>query len=188
MLCDDVHMDFKRKENKVIPFINVVGPEGIIMITGLGKTFNLAGLAITNVIIQDEKLRQRMPAPRHGDISPFSTAACIAAYTRCDAWVDQLNDYIDDAMDYVIGRIRTELPGVKVRRPEGTFLLWLDFTDFGLTSEELDERIAARAHVALNDGASMEPPEGTIFRRLCITAPKAVLKEALDRMVAVLKD
>lgn len=44
-------------------------------------------------------------------------AACIAAYTRCDAWVDQLNDYIDDAMDYVIGRIRTELPGVKVLRP-----------------------------------------------------------------------
>lgn len=188
MLCDDVHMDFKRKENKVLPFINVVGPEGIVMITGLGKTFNLAGLAITNVIVQDENLRNRLIDHSHSIISPFNAAACIAAYTRCDEWVDQLNDYIDSSIDYVVERIRSELPKVKVRRPEGTFILWLDFTGLGLTSEELDRRIADKAHVGLTDGAGMEPPAGTIFRRMCVTAPKSVLKEALDRIVAVLKD
>jgi len=186
MLCDDVHMDFKRKENKVVPFINVVGPEGIVMITGLGKTFNLAGLFITNIIVQDEKLLEKM-GPNRSMISPFSIAACIAAYTKCDEWVDQLNDYIDESIDYVIGRFRSELPKVKVWRPEGTYILWLDFTDCGLTSEELDQRIAGQAHIAMTNGEGMEPPEGTIFRRFCVTSPKSVLKEAMDRLVACMQ-
>lgn len=185
MLCDDVHMDFKRRENTVHPFINVVGPEGIVMITGLGKTFNLAGLAITNVIIQDKELREKMG---HGGVnSPFSIAACIAAYTKCDEWVEQLNDYLDDCLDYVVNRIRAELPKVTVFRPEGTYILWLDFTKFGLTNEELTRRIAGNAHIALSDGAGMEPPTGTLFRRFCVTSPKSVLKEALDRLVACLQ-
>ena len=186
MLSDDVHMDFKRRENTVQPFINVVGPEGIVMITGLGKTFNLAGLSITNMIIQDEKLREKM-GQSHGMLSPFSTAACIAAYTECDEWVEQLNDYLDESIDYVVNRFHNELPGVKVWRPEGTYILWLDFTYFGLTAEELDKRIAGQAHIGLSDGAGMETPEGTIFRRFCVTSPKSVLKEAMDRLVACLK-
>ena len=58
MVSDDVHMDLKRKEYEVHPFINVVGPEGIIMITGINKTFNLAGLAVTNTIIQDPDISE----------------------------------------------------------------------------------------------------------------------------------
>ncbi len=186
MICDDVHMDFKRKEEKVVPFINVVGPEGIVMITGLGKTFNLAGLSITNVIIQDEKLREKM-GPNGSMVSPFSIAACIAAYTRCDEWVDQLNDYLDENVDYIVDRIHKDLPKVKVWRPEGTYILWLDFTDMGLTSAELDDRIAGQAHLGLTDGEGMEPAEGTIFRRLCATSPKSVIVEAMDRLVECLK-
>lgn len=186
MICDDVHMDFGRHGAKVVPFINVVGPEGIVMITGLGKTFNLAGLAITNIIIQDEALRKKM-GESHSLISPFSIPACIAAYTKCDEWVDQLNAYLDEVIDYVVDRFHNELPRVKVLRPEGTYILWLDFTDFGLTSEELDQRIGGQAHIALTDGAGMEPPKGTIFRRFCAVSPKSVMKEAMDRLVACLK-
>ena len=102
--------------------------------------------------------------------------------------MDQLNDYLDDTIDYVVDRIHNELPKVKVRRPEGTYILWLDFTDLGLTSDELDERIAGKAHIGLTNGAGMEPPAGTVFRRFCVTSPKSVVKEAIDRMVAVLKD
>lgn len=185
MICDDVHMDFKRKENKVVPFIKVVGPENIVMVTGLGKTFNLAGLSITNMIIQDEKLREKM-GESHSMLSPFSTAACIAAYTQCDEWVDALNDYLDECINYVVDRIHNELPKVKVHKPEGTYILWLDFTDCGFTSEELTQRIAGEAHISLSDGAGMECPEGTIFRRWCCTAPKSVLKEGVDRLVKVL--
>lgn len=185
MICDDVHMDFKRKENKVVPFINVVGPEGIVMITGLGKTFNLAGLSITNMIVQDEALRAKF-GPKHSMLSPFSIAAAIAAYTQSDEWVDALNDYLDECVDYVVNRIHNELPKVKVCRPEGTYILWLDFTDLGLTSEELSKKIAGEAHISMSDGAGMEPPEGTIFRRWCCTAPKSVLKEGIDRLVKVL--
>lgn len=186
MICDDVHMDFGRWGNKVVPFINVVGPEGIVMITGLGKTFNLAGLGITNMIIQDEALRKKMGG-FESLISPFSIAAVIAAYTKCDEWVDQLNAYLDEVIEYVVDRFHKELPKVKVRKPEGTYILWLDFTDCGLTSEELDQRIAEQAHIALTDGAGMEPPKGTIFRRFCAVSTKSVMKEAMDRLVACLK-
>ena len=71
-------------------------------------------------------------------------------------------------------------------RPEGTYILWLDFTDCGLTSEELSKKIAGEAHISMSDGAGMEPPEETIFRRWCCTAPKSVLKEGIDRLVKVL--
>ena len=185
MICDDVHMDFKRREHKVNPFINVVGPEGIVMITGLGKTFNLAGLEITNIIVKDEELRKKL-GHVGGMLSPFSVAACIAAYTKCDQWVEQLNDYLDASIDYVVDRFHKELPKVKVCRPEGTYILWLDFTDCGYTSEELDERICGRAHVAFTNGAGMEVPEGTIFRRMCCTSPMSELVKAMDRLVEVL--
>lgn len=185
MLCDDVHMDIARRSNKVVPFINVVGPEGIIMVTGVNKTFNTAGLAITNVIIQDEKLKGKLPGG-HG-MSPFSIAAGIAAYTKGDEWVDELNEYLDSSIDYVVDRLHKELPKLKVCKPEGTYILWLDFTDVGYTSEELDRRIGSIAHMSMSDGSGMEAPEGTIFRRFCVTAPKSVLKEAVDRLVSCLQ-
>ena len=186
MLCDDVHMDFPRHGNKINPFINVVGPEGIVMVTGLGKTFNLAGLSITNIIIQDPVLREKMGNPR-SMLSPFSIAACIAAYTQCDEWVDALNAYLDDTIDYVVTRLHNELPQVKVCQPEGTYILWLDFSDCGMTSEEVSRRIAGQAHLGLSDGKGMEPPAGTIFRRFCVTSPKSVIVEAVDRLIACMK-
>ena len=188
MLCDDVHMDFKRKEQKVVPFIKEVGPEGIVMITGLGKTFNLAGLSITNVIVQDEELGKKLGTGGGGWLSPFSIAACIAAYTQGDEWVDALNDYLDDVLDYAVDRFHKELPKLKVCRPEGTYILWLDFTDCGFTQEELDKRIAGQAHVSITDGTGMEPGEGKIFRRFCAASPKSRVAEAIDRIVACLKD
>ena len=186
MLCDDVHMDFPRNGRKVVPFVNVVGTEGIVMITGLGKTFNLAGMSITNMIIWDEELRNKM-GESHGMLSPFTIAACIAAYTKCDQWVDELNAYLDDCINYVVDRFNAELPKVKVFRPEGTYILWLDFTDCGFTSEELTKRIAGQAHIGLTDGEGMEPAPGTVFRRFCVTSPKSVLKEAMDRLVECMK-
>lgn len=186
MLCDDVHMDFPRSGNKIVPFINVVGPEGIVMITGLGKTFNLAGLSLTNMIVQDEKLREKM-GESHSMLSPFSIAACIAAYTQCDDWVDQLNAYLDETIDYVLDRFHKELPAVKVFRPQGTYILWMDFTNCGYDEEELNRRIAGQAHLGFSNGAGMEPPKGTLFRRFCVTSPKSVVAEAMDRLVACMK-
>ncbi|MBR0138318.1 MAG: aminotransferase class I/II-fold pyridoxal phosphate-dependent enzyme [Erysipelotrichaceae bacterium] len=185
MLCDDVHMDIARRDKKVVPFINVVGPEGIVMVTGVNKTFNTAGLAITNTICQDPALKEKL-TPSFG-MSPFSIAAGIAAYTKGDQWVDELNEYLDECLDYVIDRFHKELPKVKVWKPEGTYILWIDFTDLGYSSEELDQRIAGTAHISMSNGAGMEPPAGQIFRRFCVTAPKSVLAKVMDRLVSVLK-
>jgi len=186
MLCDDVHIDFKRHGKDIIPFMNVVGPEGIVMITGLGKTFNLAGLSLTNVIIKDEALMKKM-GRGNTMLSPFSIAACIAAYNECGDWVDQLNAYLDENIDYVVERVNKEIPGAKVHAPEGSYILWIDFTNCGYTAEELDARIGGKAHIGLSDGAGMEPPKGTIFRRFCVTSPKSVVIEAVNRLVECMK-
>ena len=186
MLCDDVHMDLARRTTKVVPFMNVLGPEGIVMVTGLNKTFNTAGLAVTNLIVKDEALKEKIGMTR-GGLTPFGITAGIVAYTQGDQWVDELNEYLDDCIDYVVDRFHKELPKIKVWKPEGTYILWLDCTDLGLTSEELDAKIAGEAHIGFSNGAGMETPEGTLFRRFCVTSPKSVLKEAMDRLVKVLK-
>ena len=186
MICDDVHMDIHRTDIKVVPFITEVGPEGIVMVTGANKTFNTAGLAVTNIIIQDDALREKFGS-LHTGMSPFSIAAGIAAYEKGGQWVDELNEYLDGTIEYVVNRFHTELPKVKVWKPEGTYILWLDFTDLGYTSEELDQRIAGQAHISFSDGKGMECPEGTIFRRFCVTAPMSTLKEVMDRLVKCLK-
>ncbi len=121
-----------------------------------------------------------------GMVSPFGIRACITAYTECDDWVDELNEYLDECIDYVADRFHKELPKVKVRKPEGTYILWFDFTECGFTNDELNERIAGRAHIGLSDGAGLEPPAGTLFRRFCVTSPKSVLKEAMDLLVKAL--
>ena len=186
MLCDDVHMDLARRTTKVVPFMNVLGPEGIVMVTGINKTFNTAGLAVTNTIIKDEAIKEKYGQMR-GGLTPFGITAGITVYTQGDQWVDELNEYLDDCINYVVDRFHKELPKIKVWKPEGTYILWLDCTGLGLTSEELDAKIAGEAHIGFSNGAGMETPEGTIFRRFCVTSPKSVLKEAMDRLVKVLQ-
>ena len=162
-----------------------LGTKNIVGITGINKTFNLAGLAVTHVIVEDEGLLAKMPQS-HGGCTPFGIAATIAAYTEGDAWVDELNEYLDDVIDYAIDRFHKELPKIRVWRPEGTYILWLDFQDFGLSEDELNQKLAGEAHLGFSDGAGLEADEGEMYRRMCITCPKSVVKEAIDRMVRVL--
>ncbi|MBQ3577650.1 MAG: pyridoxal phosphate-dependent aminotransferase, partial [Firmicutes bacterium] len=114
--------------------MKVLGPEKLVTITGVNKTFNLAGLAMTNVVIEDEELKAKLGSSRNS-ASPFGIAAVIAAYTQCDDWVDALNEYLDKLIDHIIGRLHAELPEIKVRKPDGTYVLWLDFSGFGLTDD-----------------------------------------------------
>lgn len=182
ILSDEVHMDIKRKNVTVEPFMKVAGPKGIITVTGINKTFNLAGLAVTNTIIEDEEINARMGESRNNS-TPFGYAACIASYTKGDQWVDELNDYLDDVIDYAVERFHKEMPKVKVWKPEGTYILWLDFSGYGLSNEQLNEKIAGQCHIGMSDGAGMETFEGEQYRRMCITCPKADVREGIDRLV-----
>ncbi len=115
-------------------------------------------------------------------MSPFAIAALISAYTECDEWLEAAASYIEGNIDAAIAFLREHMPKVKVRKPEGTYILWLDFSAYGLSAEEIHRRIYEDARVLLQDGTVHDPDRGGQFRRMCVPCARAVLLEGLRRM------
>lgn len=186
LVADEIHSDILRKGQKHTPILKATDDHSnIILINGINKSFNVAGLHCSNVIIPDANLREifksqfglRMP-------TPFATAALIAAYEEGEEWLDALNEYIDANIDYAIAFIHEHMPKVKVVRPEGTYMLWLDFSAYDLSGDEIHKRIYVDANVMLQDGIGHDPGRGECFQRMCITLPRARLEVALKRIAA----
>ena len=181
MVCDEVHSDLIRKNVKFYPMMNVIGSKNLIVTTAVNKTFNLAGLQMTNVIIKDEKLKEKFKK-EHYSPTPFGIASVIAAYNESEDWVDELNEYLDNTIDEIIDYIHTNLPKVKVYKPEGTYILWLDFRGYNLSCEELRDKIYNKAHVVAQGGTNYDEKDCEQFQRLCVANPKAQIIEALERL------
>ena len=140
VISDEVHSDLIRKGVKFYPAINVMGEENVIVATAVNKTFNLAGLQMTNLIIKDKKLKKAF----ENDFlcpTPFGIKAVIAAYNLAEDWVDELNEYLDQSIDEVISYIHENLDKCVVCRPEGSYILWLDFSKYNLSDEIIREKI-----------------------------------------------
>lgn len=184
MISDEVHGDIVRKNVSYTPLsLAVKDKSNIIVLTALNKTFNLAGMQCSNVIIEDEDLQERfiknfgMRQP-----TPFAIAATIAAYTEGEEWVDELNEYIDKVIDWVLEFLKREMPKVQVVKPEGTYCMWLDFSNYGISDEEIHRRIYDQAGVIMQDGIVHDPKYGSCKQRICIPAPLSVIKEAMYRV------
>lgn len=184
LVSDEVHCDIVRKNIIHTPIYNAVDDySNIIMLTAINKTFNLAGLQCSNVIIKDKFLRDRfLNEFGHRSPTPFTLAALIAAYTESDEWLDQVNDYIDENIDFTIHYLKKNIPWVKVKKPEGTYCLWLDFSECGLSGEEIHTRIYEKANVILQDGIVHDPKFGQYCQRVCVPVARSILKQALDRI------
>lgn len=190
VVSDEVHIDIARKGQKVEPFMKVLGPKNTITATGINKTFNVAGLAMSNLIIADPDLYKTYTTanPSFGSASPFGITAVISSYTECDEWVDEMNAYYDKILNYVVERFHKDLPGVKVRVPEGTYVLWFDFSPLGLDDEELSRRITS-THVLIGDGAGFDPKTTPHqWRRMCLTCPMVQCEELCDRFARAFAD
>ena len=187
IVSDEVHSDILRKGQDFEPMMKACGPKDLIACTAVNKTFNLAGLAMTNVIISDPDLKQEgrgfysMP-------SPFGIEAVISAYNKGDAWVDALNDYVDSNISVCMDYIGKNLPKAKVWRPEGGYSLNIDFSGYGLSDEEVVERIYGRAGVILNSGLFFDDTRGTQVHRACLSSPRALLLEAFERIAKEFAD
>lgn len=182
MVSDEVHCDLIRKESVFHPLATVVGPEGVISCTALNKTFNLAGLQATNVIIQDKALHDRYFANAFIVPNPFTLAATIAAYNEGEEWLDQVNAYLDDNIDWVLHFLQEKMPKVRCYRPEGTYILWLDFRAYGLTAEQIHQKIYVDANVVLEGGLTFDPENGAGFERVCVPTRRSLLKQAFERI------
>jgi len=186
LISDEVHSDLLRAGRSFTTIINAAADiSNIIMVTSISKTFNLAGLAVANVIIPDKRLlgiyKKRAG---FGKPSPFDIAALIAAYNDSEEWLDAVNIYLDECIDFSVDYIRRFIPGVFLRRPDATYFLWLDFAGCGLPPGEIHDRIYRRANVMLQDGEVHDPENGKYFQRLAVTSPKSVIRTALERIAA----
>ncbi|SDI35109.1 cystathione beta-lyase [Planococcus glaciei] len=189
IVADEIHGDLIRQDQKFIPMAKAAGnTDNLITLTAINKTFNVAGLHCTNVIIQNEDLRATFATEMGMQLpSPFTVAALIAVYNEGEDWLEQLKAYIDGTMQYAKEFFAKEMPQVKVYIPEGTYVLWLDFSGYGINAEEIHDRIYNKANVLLEDGG-MFGEEGLMYQRICIPSPRPLIQEALERIAKEFKD
>ncbi|MFI3279377.1 MAG: aminotransferase class I/II-fold pyridoxal phosphate-dependent enzyme [Rikenellaceae bacterium] len=184
---DEVHADIVRAHAKFTSTLNLDSAKGVIVATAANKTFNLAGLHITNIIIPDENLRQRINAYRGMvHISPIAEAASTAAYSQCGEWADEMNRVIDQNVLYMSEFLKTHMPKVRFNPASATYLMWVDFSAYGIDERELLTLLADKAHVIL-EGGTMFSTTAEGFVRMNVACPKSILVEALDRIKRVLE-
>ena len=154
------------------------------------KTFNIAGLQASFATCPRKEELERfdrelgiLDIKRN---NPFSLVAFETAYTKCDEWVNQLNEFLSSNMDYAIDFIKNRIPEVKICKAEGTYLLWLDFSSLGFTKEELSEFMKREAKVAMDDGYWFGD-NGIGYERMNIACPRYMLEEGLTRIEKAVK-
>jgi len=153
------------------------------------KTFNIAGLPGSVGIIPDPMLRAKFTAARAGQsgINIFGLVAMEAAFRYGDEYVDQLQEYIDANMKYFIDYVENKISPLKVVKPDGTYLGWVDMRGLGLNDAELRDFMIKKAKLALDDGFIFGTG-GSGFQRFNLACPRAVVQEALSRLEKAVKE
>jgi len=186
VLADEIHHEFTFAGHKHHVFADLK-PEYrdfTITCTAPSKTFNLAGLQISHIFIANEKLRQlfaqELTKTGYCESNSLGLLASQAAYTHGRSWLNQLKTYLAGNLS-LVREMTAALPGVKLVEPEGTYLVWLDFSERNLSPQELDALILHKAGLWLDKG-SMFGPEGNNFQRINIACPHAELRRALEKL------
>ena len=189
LIADEIHGDIIRRDQSFSPVAALVDDtEHIITLTAINKTFNVAGLHCSNIIITDPDKRETFKNELGMQMpSPFTIAALIAAYNEGDEWLEQLNDYLDETIEFTTSFLKENMPKVDFHIPEGTYVMWLDFSNYNISPEAVHDRIYNKANVLLEDG-DMFGGEGADFQRICLPSPRPMIKEALERISSEFED
>lgn len=192
VVVDEIHRDLIYKGNKHIPFAAVTewSLMNSITCTAPSKTFNLAGLKISNIIVANEEYRKKVNRSLNVNeaIEPnaFGIEALIAAYNEGEEWLDQLMDYLQGNRDYLISFINERIPELKVIIPQATYLVWMDCSSLAIGSEELSNKVFEEGRLRINNGPAYGGT-GEGFIRMNIACPRALLIEGLERLERVVK-
>jgi cystathionine beta-lyase len=185
--ADEIHGDliFSGHTHTPIASMNAEIAARTITLMAPSKTFNLAGLHSSFAVISNEALRERFVAQRldlvHRMIGILGYTATVAAYRDGQAWLDALLVYLEANRDAVAEFVAAHLPGVKMYKPEGTYLAWLDCRDLPIPGGDPHTFFLEQARVGLNNGATFGKP-GEGFVRLNFGCPRALLMQGLERM------
>jgi len=190
IVSDEIHCDLLRDHVTHIPLAKIIPDERIITCTSASKSFNLAGLQTSNIIIKSGVLRHKwstemMKKSGLMGSNPFGIVATEAAYTKGESWLTQVNRYIDDNLKYVGEFLDRHLKNARYIIPEGTYLAWVDFRPYNFSANQLEEMIRKKAGVVLDEGYIFGD-EGAGFERINVACPRSILHECLVRIKNVL--
>lgn len=194
VISDEIHCDILFEGHKHIVWgsLSEEAAQNSIICTAASKSFNLAGLQFSNIIIPNPKIRQNflteMDRAGYCEPSIMGLIATTAAYEKGGEWFDQMLDYVWQNILFAEKYLEQNCPKIKAYKPEGTYLLWLDFRAFtNLSDKEINNLIVNKAKVWLDRGA-MFGKEGEKFQRINCATPRKILEKALEKICGAFKD
>ncbi|MGN1148641.1 MAG: MalY/PatB family protein [Lachnospiraceae bacterium] len=187
VVSDEIHNDFTYPgfRHQVFASLSPEFQEITVTCTAPSKTFNLAGLQISNIFIPNADLRHRLKkeiaAAGYSQVNLMGLVACQAAYEEGEEWLAQLKEYLYGNLGFVREFLQENLPEITLIEPEGTYLIWLDFRSLSLSEPEREDLIVNKAGLWLDSGA-MFGPDGEGFERINIACPRKTLEKAFSQL------
>lgn len=187
LISDEIHCDLLRTGLRHTPLAACFpGSERIVTCTAPSKTFNIAGLMFSNIVIPDRALRARWHVGREAEVNPLSLAAVEAAYTGAGEWLTQLRAYLDGNFAMMQRQLSASLPAARFSVPQATYLAWVDVGAYIEPGENLTARFA-EAGVVLEGGDRTFVGNAEASIRLNLACPRALAEEGLRRICRALR-
>jgi cystathionine beta-lyase len=192
VISDEIHCEILFKGYRHTPFASLSKEfeQNCMVCMAPSKTFNLAGLEVSTVIIPNKKLRDEFNGVRAGILPAtniFGYVALEAAYRYGDEWLQQVLCYLEKNLAFLRSYLQDRIKGIRLIEPQGTYLMWLDCRDLGLDDLSLKKLMREQARVGMNDGY-LFGAGGSGFQRMNIACPRPVLEQALQRIEVAVKN
>lgn len=187
VLSDEIHSDIIMSGHKHTIFgsLSANFMNNCVIFTAPSKSFNIAGLQGSNLIIKNKKLRDKFRKELINlgiySLNVFSYTATKIAYGKCEKWLDEVLQVIEENRGFVSKFVKKELPMIKICDMQGTYLLWMDFRNLGLNQKDLNKFLEQKAFIFANSG-DVFGKDGNGFIRLNIACPKSELEKAMNRL------
>ncbi|MDR0883687.1 MAG: pyridoxal phosphate-dependent aminotransferase [Oscillospiraceae bacterium] len=187
VVSDEIHADFAfAHPHTLFSTLSPATAMRTVLCTSAAKSFNIAGLQCSNIVIENPDLRAKfkhqVDAMGYSQLNTLGLAATQAAYAHGAPWLDAVRTYIVENITFLREFLARELPQVRLVEPEGTYLAWLDFRALGFAdSRSLNEFIVQKARLWI-DAGTLFGPEGLGFQRINVACPRAYLTQALERL------
>ena len=193
LICDEIHADLIMEGQKhcSLGTLSEKILNNAILHYAPSKTFNLAGLQTAFVVIPNDEIRanfeQGQTANRIFNMNWFGQVALETAYNDCEDYVDGLCNYVNANMDYMAAYLQEYLPMLKMRKSEGTYMVWVDFRGTGMTTEEIEHFIVHKAHIGVDMGTWFGPG-GEGWLRFNLACPRCLVEKAMQMLTQALKN
>lgn len=187
IISDDIHSELipKERQHEFIALLSKEVRERTITFTSPSKAFNLAGIHVANAFIHQKDLRDKFndikEKSRAAEENVFAEAALTAAYNESEEWLDELNVYLEENIEYFVNYIQKNIPQLKVYKPEGTYLVWVDCRGLNLERKNVHDYLLEKCHIVVNDGEFFGE-EGKGFARFNLACPRKNIEIALENL------